>query len=296
MDVAFLGLGSMGAPMARNLLKAGHRLSVWNRSPQKAEPFAALGARVAATPAEAAEGADAAVTMLADDAALGRTVFSGDGLLAALAPGAVHVGMSTVGVSLSRRVGDAHASRGQGYVAAPVFGRPDAAEAARLRVVAAGKADDVERCRPVFDAVGQQTFVVGDEPWRANVVKLCGNFLIASMIESLGEAFALARKSGVEAAALEEVLGGTLFAGSPIFSGYLAQVAGARFEPAGFTLRLGLKDVRLALAAADDAQAPMPAASLLRDRFLAAVARGHGELDWAAISALAAADAGLEPG
>ncbi|HEU0053842.1 MAG TPA: NAD(P)-dependent oxidoreductase [Longimicrobium sp.] len=296
MKIAFLGLGSMGTPMARNLVRAGHDVAVWNRTRARAEPLAADGARVADSIADAVGDAEVVVTMLADDAALGRVVFAGDGLLQALAPGAVHAGMSTVGVSLSRRVAEAHAAKGQRYVAAPVFGRPEAAEGAKLRVVAAGAAEDVERCRPVFDAVGQQTIVVGEDAPGANVVKLCGNFLLATLIEALGEAYALAEKTGVGKETLSEVLAQTLFAGSPMFTGYAKQIAEERFEPAGFKLRLGLKDVRLVLGAGGEAEAPLPIASLLRDRLLASVARGRGELDWAALARLAADDAGVAEG
>lgn len=293
MKVAFLGLGSMGMPMARNLLRAGHEVAAWNRSPEKAEALAAEGARVARTPVDAVEGAEAAVTMVADDVALRDVTFGDFGLMAGLSPGAVHLSMSTIGAGVAVLMTDAHAQGGQTFVSAPVFGRPPAAEAAKLKIVAAGPADAVERCRPLFDALGDRTFVVGESPVQANVVKLCGNFLIASMIEALGEAFALARKSGVEPASLQEVLGGSLFAGSPIFSVYLAQIAEGRYTPPGFKMRLGLKDVRLALEAADAAEVPMPLGSLLRDHLLSAVARGRGEIDWAGLAGVIAEDAGL---
>ncbi len=292
MRVAFLGTGRMGLPMARNLARAGHTVVAWNRTPERAAPLAADGVEVAGSVADAVRGAEVAITMLADDRALGSVVFPPQGVAGTLAEDAVHLGMSTVGASLSRRLAGRHASRGQRYVAAPVFGRPDAAEAARLKIVAAGDAEGIERCRPLFAALGDRVFELGPDAPAANVVKLCGNFVLASMIRALGEAFALARKSGVEAAALEEVLSGTLL-GSPAFPAYARQIVEGRWDPPGMRMRLGLKDVRLVLAAADAAEVPMPLASLLRDSLLSGVARGHGELDWAALAALVAEDAGL---
>lgn len=293
MRVAFLGTGHMGLPMARSLMAAGHELTVWNRTRARAEPLAAEGAALADTPAEAAAEAEVALTMLADDAAVEEAVFGDHGIYEALPQGAVHLSCSTIGAAFSRTLADAHQLQRQGYVAAPVFGRPEAAAAAKLKIVAAGAAEDVERCRPLLDALGERTFVVGDEPSAANVVKLCGNFIIASMIETLGESFALARKSGVDAQTLLEVLNATFF-GTPIFGGYARAIAEAKYQPAGFTMALGLKDVRLALAAADEAQVPMPAASLLHDRFLSGVARGRGDHDWSGIAGLIAEAAGLE--
>jgi 3-hydroxyisobutyrate dehydrogenase-like beta-hydroxyacid dehydrogenase len=292
MRIAFLGTGHMGLPMARNLAAAGHEVTAWNRSREKAEPLAGHGVRIADTPAEAAQEAEAAVTMLSDDHAVEEVVFGDEGFYESLPQGAVHVSCSTIGVEFSRTLADAHDLQRQGYVAAPVFGRPEAADARKLKVVAAGAADAIERVRPLFDAVGERTFVVGDDPSLANVVKLCGNFIIASMIETLGESFALARKSGVSEDVFLDVLNGTFFS-SPIFAGYAKAVAEKRFQPAGFKLRLGLKDVRLALAAADRAEVPMPAASLLHDRFLAGVATGRGDHDWSGIAGLIAEAAGL---
>jgi 3-hydroxyisobutyrate dehydrogenase-like beta-hydroxyacid dehydrogenase len=292
MRIAFVGTGRMGLPMARNLARAGHAVVAWNRTRERAAPLEADGVEVADALEDALRGAEVAVTMLADDRALGSVVFPPRGVSGVLVEGAVHLGMSTVGVSLSRRVAARHQARGQRYVAAPVFGRPDAAEAARLRIVAAGDPEGIRRCRPLFDALGDRVFELGDDAPAANLVKLCGNFVLASMIRALGEAFALARKSGVEAAALEEVLSGTLL-GSPAFPTYAKQIVEGRFDPPGMRMRRGLKDVRLALAAADAAEVPMPLASLLRDSLLSGVARGRGDLDWAALAALVAEDAGL---
>lgn len=293
MRIAFLGTGAMGLPMARNLAAAGHAVTAWNRTRRRAEALAGDGVTVADTVSHAVREAEVAVTMLADDAATESAVFA-DGLLQALPAGAVHLCMATISVALSRRLADAHAARGQGYVAAPVFGRPDAAEGRRLKIVAAGAPEHVERCGPLLDALGERTFSAGEEAFSAHVVKLCGNFLLASMVEVLGEAFALARKSGIEAAALEEVLSGTLL-GTPILPGYARLVAGERWDPPGFPMKLGLKDVRLVLAAADAAGVPMPVAGVVHGRMLAGVSRGRGGLDWAAAAALVAEDAGLGP-
>jgi 3-hydroxyisobutyrate dehydrogenase-like beta-hydroxyacid dehydrogenase len=292
MRIAFLGTGHMGLPMARGLARAGHDVTAWNRSREKAEPLAEDGARIADTPAEAAQEAEVAVTMLADDAAVEEVVFGDEGFYEALPQSAVHVSCSTISVQFARTLADAHDLQRQGFVSAPVFGRPEAAAAKKLKVLAAGRADAVAKARPVLEAVGERVFELGDDPSAANVVKLCGNFMIASMIEVMGEAFALARKSGIAPGALLEVLNGTFF-GTPIFGGYAQAIAQAKYEPAGFKLQLGLKDVRLALAAADDAQVPMPVASVLRDRFLAGVARGQGGRDWSAVAGLVAEAAGL---
>jgi len=293
MKIAFLGTGHMGLPMARNLLAAGHQVTTWNRTRARAEPLAEHGARIAETPAEAAQDAEAAITMLADDEAVDEVVFGDAGIYEALPQEAVHLSCSTISVSLSQTLAEAHELQRQRYVAAPVFGRPEAAQARTLKVVAAGPADAIELCRPLLDAVAERTFVVGEDPSHANVVKLCGNFMIASMIETLGETFALARKSGVVAATFLDVLNGTFF-GSPIFGGYAKRIAGGEFQPAAFTMALGLKDLRLLLAAAEAAEVPMPAASQVRDRLLTGVALGRGQDDWSAAALLAAEQAGLQ--
>ncbi len=290
MRIGFIGLGRMGMPMAANLLNANHTLSVWNRTSGRADKLQARGARVATSPSDAADGADLLITMLADDPAVERVMFA-DGALARLPASTVHTSMSTISVTLSRRLAEAHSEAGQGYVAAPVFGRPEAAAAGKLWVVAAGAPPAIDRCRPAFEAMSQGVFVVGTQPEAANIVKLSGNFLLASTIEAVAEALTLARKSGVEPAAFMAVMN-ALFR-SPIVENYGKAMVEGRFEPAGFALKLGLKDVRLALAAADAAAVPMPLASLLHDRFLTASARGLGEIDWAGVARLAAESAGL---
>ncbi|MFI5168285.1 MAG: NAD(P)-dependent oxidoreductase [Thermoanaerobaculales bacterium] len=298
MRIGFIGLGRMARAMAENLLKAGHTVAAFNRTRSRAEELAAKGARLAESATAAVEDAELVITMLADDAALESIVFGGaklssegSGILLHLAEGAVHASMSTVSVALSRRLAAAHAAVGRGFVAAPVFGRPEAAAAGKLWVVAAGQSAAIERCRPAFEAIGQGVFVVGDEPTAANAVKLAGNFLLASMIETLAEAVTLTRKSGVDAQAFFATMN-ALFR-SPVIENYGNAIAEQRFEPAGFALRLGLKDMRLALAAADGVSVPMPVASVVHDRFLTATARGMGEIDWSGVARLAAADAGL---
>ena len=289
MKLAFVGAGNMGSPMARNLLRAGHQVTVYNRTRAHAEPLLQEGAALAESPADAARGADAIITMLADDHAVEQAV---QGFLDTLAPGAMHIGMSTVSVACSKRLAEQHAARGQVYVAAPVFGRPVAAAAAKLWIVAAGPPESIQRCQPVFDALGRGTSVVGADPWLANAVKLSGNFLIAAALESLGEAFALVRKSGVDAGQFLDIVNNALF-NSALYGSYGAAIANEQFEPAGFKLRLGFKDLRLVQEAAESAAVPMPLAGVLRDRFLAAMARGEGDLDWAALARIAAVQAGL---
>jgi 3-hydroxyisobutyrate dehydrogenase-like beta-hydroxyacid dehydrogenase len=291
MDIAFLGLGKMGRGMATNLLRAGHTVTVWNRTHSRAEEMQSLGARVAGSPAEAAR-AGIVITMLADDNAVGSAVFGEAGFLGALPVGGLHISMSTISVALSSRLAEAHLAASQSYVSAPVFGRPDAAAARKLFIVAAGASQDLARCQPLFDAIGQKTFVAGADPSAANVMKLAGNFLIASTIECFGEAFAFARKSGIAPEKFLEILTGTIFT-APVHVNYGGIIARQAYEPAGFAATLGLKDIRLVLAAADAAGVPLPVASLLHDRFQSAIGRGHAEKDWSVIARLAAEDAGL---
>jgi len=292
MKIGFIGLGQMGQGIAANLVKAGHDVAVYNRSAEKAAALVAQGARLAKTPAVAADGAEAVFTMVADDKALEAVTFGADGLISALAPGAVHVSVSTISVAFAERLTEEHAKAGQHFVSAPVFGRPDAAAAAKLVVVAAGEPETIARLQALFDAIGQRTFVLSETPSRANLVKLSGNFLIASVIESLGEAIALVAKGGIDPAAYVEMLTSTLFP-SPVYKIYGGLIAAETFSPAGFAATLGQKDVRLALAAAEALNVPLPLASLLRDRFLALLAQpGGAELDWSAISTLAKRDSG----
>jgi 3-hydroxyisobutyrate dehydrogenase-like beta-hydroxyacid dehydrogenase len=291
MQVGLIGLGKMGAGIAKSLLRSGQRVTVYNRTQSRAEALRADGAIVAGSVAEACRG-EVVFTMVADDTALESLVFGENGILTSLASGAVHVSLSTISVALSDKLATEHARAGQGYLAAPVFGRPEAAEAARLAVVVGGAEALVQKCKPLFEAMGPKLFVVGERPSMANVVKLSGNFLIATVLESLSEALAFARKSGVDAGALMEFLTATLF-NAPVYKIYGELIVEGRHEPAGFALPLGLKDVRLVLQAAEAANVPMPVASVVRDRFITAMARGHQEKDWSVLGRVAAEDAGL---
>ena len=290
MKTGFIGLGRMGSAMATNLVKAGHDVTVFNRSPGKGHTLVELGAHQANRIADACHG-DAVITMLADDTAVADVAFADGGIIASLPRGAIHVSMSTISVALAKRLADAHAGAGQRFVAAPVFGRPDAAEAAKLFIVAAGDPAAIEACKPLFDAIGQKAFPISAEPAAANLVKLSGNFLLAAAIEALGEAIALVGKAGIDRAAFVDVLASTIFP-APAYRIYGGLIAANKFQPAGFTAPLGYKDVRLALAAAETLQVPMPLGSLLHDRFLRLLAQGGDRLDWAAIGGLAAQDAG----
>jgi 3-hydroxyisobutyrate dehydrogenase-like beta-hydroxyacid dehydrogenase len=275
--------------MTGKLLEAGHSITVYNRSPAKAESFAARGAKVASSIAETCRG-DAVFTMLADDDAVHEVVFDERGVLASLPSGKIHISSSTISVALSERMAAEHEERDQRYLAAPVFGRPDAA-AGKLFVVAAGASDALNDVSPLLQAISQRTFTISNKPQAANLVKLSGNFLIASVIETLGEAMALVSKGGVDKHEYLEILTSTLF-GAPVYKTYGGLLAQGKFEPAGFAAPLGLKDLKLVLAAGEMLQVPLPVASLLRDRFLRLLAEGGEKLDWAAIGNLAAKDAG----
>jgi 3-hydroxyisobutyrate dehydrogenase-like beta-hydroxyacid dehydrogenase len=293
MDAGLIGLGGMGTGMAKSLLRAGHRLTVFNRTRARAEALQADGATVAATVADACR-SGIVMTMVADDAALESQVFGDGGILASLPRGGIHISCSTIGVALSDRLTAAHSAAGQEFISCPVFGRPDAAEAGRLAVVVAGPVDAVNRCKPLFEALGPKLLVVGEKPSLANVVKLSGNFLIASVLESLSEAVAFARKSGVHAATLMDFLTSTLF-NAPVYKTYGGLIVEGKYDKVGFALPLGLKDVRLVLQAAEAKSVPMPIASVVRDRFLTAMARGNANKDWSALGLIAAEDAGLPP-
>jgi 3-hydroxyisobutyrate dehydrogenase-like beta-hydroxyacid dehydrogenase len=292
MDVGFIGLGAMGRAMAGRLVAAGHRVRVWNRSRAAVDELVGAGAE-AASEARAAFGG-VVISMLADDAAVRETILD-PGLPASAPAGTVHVNMATISVGLAASLAAEHRRHGVGYVSAPVFGRPEAAAAARLAIVAAGDPAAIDRVQPLLDAMGQRTWRVGLEPVQANAVKVAGNFLIASAIESMAEAAVLVERHGVPPADLLDVMTSTLFA-APVYHNYGALIVNRRYEPAAFRLVLGLKDLRLVLEAAETARTPMPFASVLRDHLLEAVAQGDGERDWAALAEVARRHAGLEAG
>jgi 3-hydroxyisobutyrate dehydrogenase-like beta-hydroxyacid dehydrogenase len=291
MDVGFIGLGRMGTAMAANLAKAGHAVKLWNRTPGKAGPAILAGALEVQSVSDAAHG-EVVITMLADDAAVEDITFGKGGLLETMTKGAIHVGMSTISTALAERLAHAHMERETLYLSAPVFGRPPAAEAAALSIVVAGAPHAIETVQPLFDAMGKKIFIVGERPGAANLVKLCGNFMIMAAIEAMGEAMTVAVKGGVSKAALLEVLRGTMF-DAPVYKNYGEILVEGRYKPAGFTAPLGLKDMRLMAAAAEASRAPMPFLGVIRDHLLATVASEGDDVDWAAVAKVIARNAGL---
>jgi 3-hydroxyisobutyrate dehydrogenase-like beta-hydroxyacid dehydrogenase len=289
MDIGFLGLGTMGAPRARNLLRAGHTVHVWNRSPAPREALLKDGAHACDTPLDVAV-APILISMLANDEAV-RSAVLDSGLLEALPEGAVHVNMATISVAFAQELATLHAGRGVAYVAAPVLGRVDVAEAGNLNILAGGDAAAIERVQPLLDVLGARTWRFGDAPGQANAVKLAANFCLASAIGTMAEAGALVRGHGVAQPDFLQMLGSTIFPG-PVYQGYGGLIAREQYTPAGFKLGLGLKDVRLALAAGEAAHVPMPIASVLRDGLLEGVAHGDGDLDLAALAKVSARRAG----
>jgi 3-hydroxyisobutyrate dehydrogenase-like beta-hydroxyacid dehydrogenase len=289
MEAGFIGLGAMGRAMVANLLKAGHRVRVWNRSRGPMDELAREGAEPVERPHLAFGGV--VISMLADDEAV-RDIILDQRLLEAAPPGTVHVNMATISVRLAELLAAEHQRHGVQYVSAPVFGRPDVAAAGQLNIVVAGDPAAIDRVQPLLDVVGQRTWRVGPEPRQANAVKVAGNFMIAAAIESMAEAAVMVERFGVTSAELMNVLTNTLFA-APVYKNYGALIAERRYEPAAFRLALGLKDMRLVLEAADSARTPMPFASVLRDHLLEAVAQGQGEWDWAALAEVARRHAGL---
>lgn len=279
MRIGFIGLGQMGGGMARRLLDCGCALSVWNRSREAADALGKAGALVAAQPERLLD-ADVVITMLSDDAAL-EAVWMDSGLAGKTPAATVHLNMASVSVRMARRLAEAHRAAGGEYVSAPVFGRPEAAAAGQLDIVAAGRSAAVARCAPLFGMLGRQWFNAGSEPHHANVVKIARNLMLGTIIESLGEAFALVGRGGVEPARFFDIITRTSM-NAPAYKSYGQRMLD-RAAPVTFTLNLGLKDVELALEAAEDAGVGVPLAALLRDQHRAAIARGYGEQDWAAL-------------
>ena len=293
--VGFIGLGQMGTAMAENLAAAGHRVIAYIRHPEQAERLAASGLQPTTNFTDLFD-CDIVISMLPDDAAVreivyGREEIGLDGLAAGLRPGSIHLSMSTISTAAASELVSEHAFNGQGYVSAPVFGNPDAAKARQLYIVAAGAPADVARCRPLFDTLGQQTFVIGGDPGEANLIKLLGNMMTATALEMLGEIVAVFRKRGLDAAPFLDILTSTMFGGRA-HKIYSEKILAERYAP-GFRLPLALKDVRLALAEADNAGAPMPSVEVVRDRMLTGIAHGYGNLDWTALGLIAAEEAGL---
>jgi 3-hydroxyisobutyrate dehydrogenase-like beta-hydroxyacid dehydrogenase len=294
-EIGFVGLGHMGTAMAVNLAAAGRRVIAYVRRPDRIGELAALGLRPTTDIGDLLD-CELVISMLPDDDAVREVVFGRndddlDGLAAGLMPGAIHLSMSTISTAAASLLASEHARHGQGYVAAPVFGNPDAAKARQLFIVAAGASMDVERCRPILDALGQRTFVIGADPQDANLVKLLGNMMSATALEMLGEVVAVIRKRGLDPRPFIELMTSTMFGGRAhrIYGDKIA----SQDYAAGFVLPLVLKDVRLALAEAEKAGVPMPSVSVVRDRLITGIARGYGELDWTALGLIAAEDAGL---
>ena len=291
--IGFIGLGHMGRSMASNLLKAGYKLRVYNRDTRKAESLAAEGPQLVMHPGEAVEPGGIVITMVADDAALEDVTLGPDGMLEHLGPGGIHISMSTVSPATAERMTNLHAQHGATYVAAPVFGRPDAAAAGKLWVCVAGVPAAKQRILPILQALGQGIFDFGERPKDANVVKLCGNFLIGSALEAMSEALTLAEKNGLDRNKVIDMFGQTLFA-CTIYQNYGKIIAEKHYTPVGFEMRLGLKDLNLALDNAEQVKMPMPFADIVHDRFLSGVAKGRGTADWTALAQLVSEDAGIE--
>ncbi|MBZ5538811.1 MAG: NAD(P)-dependent oxidoreductase [Acidobacteriia bacterium] len=291
--IGFVGLGNMGSFMAGNLADAGYTVHVWNRTREKADPLIARGAQWVARPADVAQAGSIVITMLSHDQAVEEIAGEGSELAARIGNGGIHLSMSTISPATARKLSDHHKGHGVSYVAAPVFGRPEAAAARKLWICVSGPAAARERVQPVLKALGQGVFDFGEDPGAANVVKLAGNFLIAAAMEAMAEAFALAQKNGIERAAVADLFGQTLFA-CPVYQNYGKTIAQERYSPAGFRLPLGLKDVDLVLQMAAAAQMPMPVASLLHDRYITAMAKGRGSMDWSALALGVSEDAGLK--
>ena len=292
MKIAFIGTGAMGRPMAERLIGAGHELSIYNRTRDKATPLVERGATIADSPAAAVADCGLLITMLAEDGAETAILEGGHGVLGSGFDG-LHVACTTLSVAGARTLARRHAEAGQQYLSCPVFGRPDAAASGKLWGVAAGPRDALDAARPALDAFTQGVFAIGERPEQANLVKLAGNFTLMAMLETLGEAFALVEKGGIPRRTFFEILTGTLYP-TPVYRNYGGMIAEHRYRPAGFAARLGLKDARLALAAAEELGVPLPLAGLVRDGLIETLAHGHGDRDWAALGAVAARHAALE--
>ena len=291
--VGFIGLGSMGLPIATNLIESGYRLRVYNRTLQKAQPLVDKGAELGKSPADVVEPGGIVISMLANDQALEDVVLGENGILEKLGNGGIHISMSTISPTTAQNLAQQHEQKGTHYLAAPVFGRPDAAAARKLWICLSGNGAAKERVLPLLNVLGQKVFDFGEQVSAANVVKLSGNFLIISAIEAMAEAFTLAEKNGIDRNQVAELFGQTLFA-CPIYQNYGRMIAQEQYEPAGFKLALGLKDVELALQTAKESQMPMPFASLVRDRLISSIAKGRGDIDWTGLALGVSEDAGLK--
>ena len=293
--IGFIGLGGMGSAMAANVQKAGIGMRVYNRTSEKAKPLVEQGAVQADTPAGAAQTGGIVVTMLTNDQAVEEMAFGENGFGEVLGEGGVHISMSTISPELSRRLAGRHAALGTQYVTAPVFGKPDAAAAQKLWIATSGPETAKARVRPVLEAMGQGVYDFGEDAGAANVVKLCGNFLLGAAIEAMGEAFTLAQKNGVSRQSVYELFTGTLFA-CPVYQNYGKLIAAEHYQPIGAIPSLIRKDFGLLLQEANTSHVPMPLASLVHDRLTAMVARGREDRDWAGFAQEVSDSAGLKNG
>lgn len=281
MKIGFLGLGSMGQAIAANLLQSGNEVWVWNRSPDAAQKLVELGAKAAATAAEAFN-ADVVFTMLADDKAL-RAVLLDSGLLAGLKAPLIHVNLATIAVSFAEELAGLHAAQGIDYIAAPVMGRPNVAALGQLNILAAGPESAIDRVQPLLDLIGRKTWRLGEKASSANAMKLATNFLLVSAVQAMSEAAVLVTRYDLPSSALIDLVSSTIFTG-PVYQGYGALIGERRYEPAAFKAALGLKDVELIRAAAEDVSIQLPTADLIRDNLLDAIAHGQGDMDLAVLA------------
>lgn len=292
--IGFIGLGSMGWPMANNLLAAGFDLRIYNRTPGKAVDLIASGARAVATPVEAVVPGGIVVTMVANDAALEAVTLGVEGIASGLGSGGVHLSMSTVSPQLARRLADVHREHGSHYVAAPVLGRPAAAAAGKLFILLSGSAEAKERVASLLAVMGQATRDLGDDPTQGHVAKLAANFMILSLVEVYAEVLAFAEKNGIGRQDMAQLFGDTIL-NVPLFHLYGELLARENYASPGFRLALGLKDIELILATGALSRTPTPVADLVHNRLLTAVAKGRGELDVTALALGVSEDAGLRP-
>jgi 3-hydroxyisobutyrate dehydrogenase-like beta-hydroxyacid dehydrogenase len=293
--IGFIGLGKMGEPMARNLLRAGYKLRVYNRTSVKAQALAGEGAEVVATLRDVVAPDGVVVSMVANDHALEEVVHGDNGIGKVLGAGGLHISMSTVSPQIAQKLSAFYQKQGASYLAAPVFGRPDAAAARKLWICVAGDVRSKERARPILEALGQQIFDFGENPEAANVVKLAGNFLIGAAIEAMAEAFTFAEKNGVSREKVADVFSQTFLA-CPIYQNFGKVIATQDYQPAGFKLSLGLKDMNLLNSVAATSLTPMPLGNLLQERLLSAMSKGRADMDWTALAIGASEDAGLSRG
>jgi 3-hydroxyisobutyrate dehydrogenase-like beta-hydroxyacid dehydrogenase len=279
MKIGFIGLGNMGLNMAKNLIASGHQLQVYNRSSEKADELEQSSITKCKTPAEAASNVSIVITMLSDDDVVAETTTGAVGILQTLQKGALHISMSTISPDVSQKLSDQHKSSGSSYLAAPVFGRPEAAAAKKLWICVSGSQQAKEMAKPILDCLGQGVIDFGEDAGGANVVKIAGNFMIMSSLEIMAEAFTLAEKHGLDRAKVADFFGSTIF-NAPIYQNYGKLIANKQYEPVGFKAKLGYKDARLAFKLAQQSETPMPMGTLIHNRLLSAVAKGLGDRDW----------------